>query len=277
MTATNSNKKHIISTTATATATATISTNTLMYFLIALVLSLSQFHTVHGSIIISFKEEQCLEKTGTIFEGADKDLLDARHDFSSSMEMDMTSRQKMYAKYPEEKMKRYDTACTKNGGMLHTIKLDFFDCTLRGSNDDIELTLKNFANCMANVDECKDFGQEHLLQEAWEELGLHCALEDEETKKDPPASDNNNDDDGNSSTLIGLSLLFLLFSDVVDVGDNDGNDELLVLVQQSGTSLSSSSGTGRTLLLYAFLSFLECLLVAERDDDVDEGEDDTTA
>mmetsp|Transcript_37093 Transcript_37093/g.41777 ORF Transcript_37093/g.41777 Transcript_37093/m.41777 type:complete len:340 (-) Transcript_37093:224-1243(-) len=200
MTATNSNKKHIISTTATATATATISTNTLMYFLIALVLSLSQFHTVHGSIIISFKEEQCLEKTGTIFEGADKDLLDARHDFSSSMEMDMTSRQKMYAKYPEEKMKRYDTACTKNGGMLHTIKLDFFDCTLRGSNDDIELTLKNFANCMANVDECKDFGQEHLLQEAWEELGLHCALEDGETKKDPPASDNNNDDDKKKDT-----------------------------------------------------------------------------
>jgi len=78
---------------------------------------------------------------------------------------------------------------------------------------------------------------------------------------------------------MGLLLLFLLFSDVVDVGDNDGKDELLVLVQQSGTS--SSSGTGRTLLLYAFLSFLECLLlvelVAERDDDVDEGEDDTTA
>jgi len=190
MTTTNNiNKKHIIGTIATATA----STNTLMLFLITVVLSLSQFHTVQGSIIISFKEEKCLEKTGEIFEGADKDLLDARHDFSSSMEMDMTSRQKMYAKYPEEKMKRYDTACTKNGGMLHTIKLDFFDCTLRGSNDDIELTLKNFANCMANVDECKDFGQEHLLQEAWEELGLHCDLEDGETKKDPSASDNNDD------------------------------------------------------------------------------------
>lgn len=151
----------------------------------------SHLQSVGGAIIITYKEEQCLEKTGKLFNGAEQDLLIARHDFSSAMEMEMTSKQKMSAKYPEEKLKKYDTACTKYGGKLHSIKIDFFDCTLRGSNEDIELTLKNFANCMADVDECVGFGQEHLLQEAWEELGLHCSLEDEETKKDPPK---NNDD-----------------------------------------------------------------------------------
>jgi hypothetical protein len=177
----NNNNKNI-----TGTAVTTI------FFLIAVVL-LSQLHTIEADIIISLKEEQCLEKTGEMFEHADKDLLDARHDFASSMEMNMTSKQKMYAKYPEDKLKRYDDACTKYGGMLHTIKLDFFDCTMKGSTEDIELTVKNFANCMADVVECKDFGQEHLLQEAWEELGLHCELEEEETKKDPSSSDKKSD------------------------------------------------------------------------------------
>lgn len=181
MITTTNNIKNIIGTTVTT-----------IFFLIAVVL-LSQLHTIEADIIISYKEEQCLELTGAVFEAADKDLLIARHDFASSMEMDMTSKQKMYAKYPEERLKMYDDACTKNGGMLHTIKLDFFDCTMRGSNEDIELTVKNFANCMADVVECKDFGQEHLLQEAWEELGLHCELEDGETKKDPSPSDKKSD------------------------------------------------------------------------------------
>jgi hypothetical protein len=114
-----------------------------------------------------------------------------------AMEMDMTSSQKMYAKYPEDKLNSYDKYCNQAGGVLHVIKLDFFDCILRGSNEDIELTLKNFANCMADVEECEGFGQEHLLQEAWAELGLNCILEEGETKKDPPKSQDDDayDDD----------------------------------------------------------------------------------
>jgi len=100
--------------------------------------------------------------------------------------MAMTSQQKMSASYPQDKLTEYGAYCTKYGGKLHTIKIDFFDCTLRGSSEDIEVTLKNFANCMADVEECEGFGQEHLLQEAWNELGLVCELEEEETKKDPP-------------------------------------------------------------------------------------------
>merc|ERR1712086_696155 len=89
--------------------------------------------------------------------------------------MDMTSSQKMYAKYPEDQVKSYDDICTKSGGKLHIIKIDFFDCLLLGTTEDVELTLKNFANCMADVEECEGFGQEHLLQEAWRELGLNCS------------------------------------------------------------------------------------------------------
>lgn len=147
-----------------------------------------QKNPVYGDIVIQItpKEEKCLEKTGKLFEVADDSLFEARDEFTMAMEMDMTSSQKMYAKYPEDKLKTYDSFCTKNGGILHVIKLDFFDCILRGSSEDIELTLKNFANCMADVEECEGFGQEHLLQEAWAELGLNCILEEEETKKDPP-------------------------------------------------------------------------------------------
>merc|ERR1711897_25229 len=122
------------------------------------------------------------------------DLLTARQEFSSSMDMQMTSKQKMVASYPADKVKNYDSYCSKNGGKLHLIKIDFFDCLLLGTTDDIELTLKNFANCMADVEECEGFGQEHLLQEAWRELGLNCILEEEETKKDPPNGDDSNND-----------------------------------------------------------------------------------
>jgi hypothetical protein len=208
-------------------------TTATIFFLIAIVLC-SQLHTIKGDIIISWKEEQCLEKTGAIFEGADKDLLVARHDFASSMEMDMTSKQKMYAKYPEDKLKRYDDACTKYGGMLHTIKLDFFDCTMRGSTDDIELTVKNFANCMADVDECVDFGQEHLLQEAWEELGLHCDLEDEETKKDPSSSDKKSD----SNSDIAKKEKEAAAKGADDVDKKEKTSEY---VPKEGKSSSSSS------------------------------------
>jgi len=147
-----------------------------------------QNNQVYGDITIEItaKEEKCLEKTGKLFEVADQKLFEVRDDFTMAMEMEMTSSQKMYAKYPEDKLNTYDKYCGKSGGVLHVIKLDFFDCILKGSNSDIELTLKNFANCMADVEECEGFGQEHLLQEAWGELGLNCILVEKETKKDPP-------------------------------------------------------------------------------------------
>jgi len=177
-------KKNILGTTSTA----------LLLFLVA-IFSQVLYHPVVGLIIITEQEEKCLEKTGKLFDAADEDLLSARQEFTAAMEMDMTSKDKMYAKYPEDQVKNYDTYCSKNGGKLHVIKMDFFDCLLLGSKEDIELTLKNFANCMADVEECKGFGQEHLLQEAWKELGLNCVLEEEETKKNPPKGKSNDVDD----------------------------------------------------------------------------------
>lgn len=149
-----------------------------------LLLVLATLPSARAVIEITYKEEQCLEKTAKLFEKAGEDLLEARREFQIGMEMTMTSTQKMKAVYPEGQLKRYDTFCRKYGGNMHIIKIDFFDCILRKSPMDVELTIKNFANCMANVDECVDFGQEHLLQEAWHELGLDCTLEEEETKKD---------------------------------------------------------------------------------------------
>lgn len=170
-------------------------TTALLVFFVA-VASQLQHHAVQGTIIISYKEEQCLEKTGRIFQKAGQDLLDARHDFSSALKMDMESQDKMYAAYPEGQLKGYDGLCQKYGGKLHVIKIDFFDCVLAGATDDVELTLKNFANCMADDDDCEGFNQEHLIQEAWKELGLTCELEAEETKKvTPNKKDNNNNDD----------------------------------------------------------------------------------
>lgn len=173
-------------------------TAALLVFLVAFV---SQLHAVYGNILISKKEEQCLDMTAKLFGIAGEDLLNARNEFATSMDMNMTSRQKMYAKYPEEQVKNYGAFCTKYGGKLHTIKLDFFDCTLGDSTTDIELTLKNFATCMEKTEECEGFGQEHLLQEAWKELGLTCVLEEEETKKDPPKNDDNNNKYDNNDDL----------------------------------------------------------------------------
>lgn len=170
-----------------------VGTTSLLLFLVAF-LSRVQRHPVVGTIIITDKEEKCLEKTGKMFDAAEDDLFTARMEFSNAMEMDMTSSQKMYAKYPEDQVKSYDDICGKSGGKLHIIKIDFFDCLLLGTTEDVELTLKNFANCMADVEECEGFGQEHLLQEAWRELGLNCILEEEETKKDPPKGNDNNVD-----------------------------------------------------------------------------------
>lgn len=169
-------------------------TAALLVFLVTL-LSQAQRHSVHGSIVITIKEEQCLEKTGLLFEGADEDLLIARQEFTEAIDMKMTSDDKMLASYADEILKNYEAYCSKYRGKMHTIKIDFFDCILRGSPKDIELTLKNFGNCMADVEECEGFGQEHLLQEAWGELGLNCILEDKETKKNPSNKDDNIDDD----------------------------------------------------------------------------------
>jgi len=169
-------------------------TAALLVFLVTILFQ-AQLHSVCGSIVITMKEEQCLEQTGRLFVGANDDLIIARQEFTAAMEMEMTSDEKMYAKYPEDKLKNYEVYCSKYGGKMHIIKIDFFDCILRGSPTDIELTLKNFANCMAKIEECEGFGQEHLLQEAWGELGLDCILEEEETKKDPPKSNDNNVDD----------------------------------------------------------------------------------
>ena len=162
-------------------------TSTALLVFIVAVFSLSQHQPVHGSIVLTYKEEQCLEKTGKMFEEAGSDLLKKRSEFQASMQVDVKSKEKMYATYLEKSVKGYELYCSNYGGKMHTIYLDFFDCFLVGNRaaGDIELTLKNFANCMADVEECKDFGQEHLLQEAWADMGLLCELEEEETKKDP--------------------------------------------------------------------------------------------
>lgn len=172
-------------------------TSALLLFLVAICCQV-QDRPVAGVIVITDKEEKCLEKTGKFFESADENLLTARQEFSSAMEMTMTSAEKMKATYPQEQLTSYDAYCSGNGGKIHIIKIDFFDCILLGAATEIELTLKNFANCLADVEECEGFSQEHLLQEAWKELGLACVLEEEETKKDPPFPNGNNnkpDDD----------------------------------------------------------------------------------
>lgn len=167
----------------------------LLVFFVTL-LSLAQRHSVHGAIVITVNEAKCLEETGKLFQSAPKELMTAKNEFQVAMEMEMTSAQKMYAKYPQDRLKTYETYCAKNGGQMHIIAIDFFDCILVGSDGvDVELTLKNFANCMAYVPECKGFNQEHILQEAWQELGLNCILEEEETKKDPPKDKDKIDDD----------------------------------------------------------------------------------
>ena len=158
-------------------------------------LSLLQHQSVQASIIITVDEAKCLEATGELFMNAGKDLKDAKDEFQVALEMDMTSAQKMYAKYPADLLHTYESYCTKYGGNMHIIAIDFFDCLLVTGGMDVELTLKNFANCMAPIPECNGFNQEHILEEAWAELGLNCVLEEEETKKDPPKGKDTIDDD----------------------------------------------------------------------------------
>lgn len=160
-------------------------TSALLLFFVAIVSQL-QSHAVDGAITITDKESLCIKKTASMFDEAGQDLDDMRYDFSSRLKMRITSKEKMEASYPEDLVKGYDGLCGKYGGKLHTIKIDFFDCFLTGSTEDVELTLKNFANCMADDEVCEGFNQEHMIQEAWKELGLTCLLEEEETKKDPP-------------------------------------------------------------------------------------------
>jgi len=164
-------------------------TTALLVFLVTL-LSLAQQHSVKAAIVITETEKVCLEQTGKLFQAGGVDLLTAKNEFQVAVEMEMTSSEKMYAKYPVDRLKVYETYCARNGGSMHIIYIDFFDCKMAGYDKDsapeVELTLKNFANCMATVPECEHFNQEHILEEAWAELGLNCVLEDEETKKDPP-------------------------------------------------------------------------------------------
>jgi hypothetical protein len=156
---------------------------------ISLLVILLQFPTpATAAIVLTKTEEKCLEATGKLFEGNEK-LIAARHNFASAMKMDMTTVKTMSARYSDEDLAAYDAACTAEGGTIHSIKIDFFDCTLKKMKREVELTLKNFANCLATVDECASFDQENLLEEAWEELGLHCELESS------PTNPTNDDDD----------------------------------------------------------------------------------
>ncbi|KAG7342306.1 hypothetical protein IV203_007399 [Nitzschia inconspicua] len=136
---------------------------------------------VQSKINLTPTEHRCLEQTGTLFEG-NEELIAARHNYATSMETEMTSLLTMTAKYPEDKLRNYEKYCRASGGVLHTIKIDFFDCKLRtpslNTGSDVELTLKNFANCLSDTEECSYFNQEGLLEAAWEELGLHCDLEE---------------------------------------------------------------------------------------------------
>merc|ERR1711935_874126 len=98
-------------------------TAALVVFLVTISAQL-QKNQVYGDITIEItaKEEKCLEKTGKLFEHADQKLFEVRDDFTMAMEMEMTSSQKMYAKYPEDEfMNTYDKYCGKSGGVLHVI------------------------------------------------------------------------------------------------------------------------------------------------------------
>jgi hypothetical protein len=143
---------------------------------------------VTAEIALTDMEEKCLRYTGQLFEGNDK-LIAARHNFATAMQMERTTLKTMTAKYTDNDLATFTTACTSEGGTIHSIKIDFFDCTLKKMNKEVELTLKNFANCLAAVDECASFNQENLLEEAWEVLGLHCELEASPTYPSTPNDD----------------------------------------------------------------------------------------
>jgi hypothetical protein len=155
---------------------------------------------VDGSFVVTPEEKRCLESTGELFKNNDK-LIAARHNYATSMNTEMTSQLTMTAKYPDDKLKEYEKICYENNGILHVIKIDFFDCKL-GNNlqNDVELTLKNFANCLADTEECAEFDQENLLEEAWEDLGLHCEVEDAPTNPATP-TDNEKPDNTDPGDL----------------------------------------------------------------------------
>lgn len=69
-------------------------TSTALLVFIVAVFSLSQHQPVHGSIVLTYKEEQCLEKTGKMFEEAGSDLLKKRSEFQASMQVDVKSKEK---------------------------------------------------------------------------------------------------------------------------------------------------------------------------------------
>jgi hypothetical protein len=148
------------------------------YNLMAMLMTLLLLSALtEAKISLTPTEEECLKQTGNLFAG-NNELIAARHNYATSMKTEMTSSLTMTAKYPDDKLREYDAVCGVNGGFLHTIKIDFFDCKLGNMQKDVELTLKNFANCLADSEECMNFDQENLLEEAWEDLGLHCELEE---------------------------------------------------------------------------------------------------
>jgi hypothetical protein len=220
-------------------------TAALLVFLVSL-LSQAQRHSVHG-ILITLKEEQCLEKTGLLFQDSDEDLLIARQEFSEAMSIETTSIDKMLATFPDDKLRNYEANCSKYRGKMHTIKIDFFDCTLRGAQGDIELTIKNFANCMADDEDCVGFGQEHLLQESWEEMGLDCILEEEETKKNPSKKDNNVDDDITKKEKEAAA------AGADDVDKEEKKSEYVPKEDQDGTGKKKKSGGFMKFVLFMSL------------------------
>mmetsp|Transcript_3901 Transcript_3901/g.6911 ORF Transcript_3901/g.6911 Transcript_3901/m.6911 type:complete len:336 (+) Transcript_3901:45-1052(+) len=173
---------------------------TVLLFLTTLILSLS-WSPASAAIVVTQQERNCLKQTGELFEN-NNELIAARHNYAVSMQTQMTSSMTMTAVYPDDKLKDYENMCTSNKGKLHVIKIDFFDCKLGNVQKDVELTLKNFANCLADTDDCAAFDQENLLEEAWEEMGLHCETEEapsSSSSSSSSSSTNTNEDNNNNN------------------------------------------------------------------------------
>mmetsp|Transcript_53613 Transcript_53613/g.130589 ORF Transcript_53613/g.130589 Transcript_53613/m.130589 type:complete len:367 (+) Transcript_53613:273-1373(+) len=211
---------------------------------------------VQSAIVVTQDEKTCLEETGKLFENNDG-LIAARHNYAESMQMDMTTISTMTASYPDSLLDTYKSKCSSNGGQMHVIKIDFFDCTLRKMNREVELTLKNFANCLAAIPECESFDQENLLEEAWEDMGLHCELEDapsggsgsnsnsnNNVKPTPVPKPISNDDDAGYDALD--DDLANQEKEEEDAAKKGASDEAVPYVpkeEQGGSSSSSSSSS----------------------------------
>lgn len=108
---------------------------------------------------------------------------------------------------------------------------------------------------MADVDDCTGFGQEHLLQEAWDELGLHCALEDQESKTDPinpePPKINSNDDD-----YIAKKEKEAAAKGADDIDKEEKKSEYIPKEQQNSSSSSSSDEKKRKGGFMKFVLFV---------------------